>query len=257
MIVMNQLTTYVMPEPRVKIVGREFGFVGQAIPVEVEGNVLDYLRAAGVYNSDADVDNDYVHFDDKFSVSERLEEVDEVLAIVDGPRLKKDLERKGHAFLMAKGDAGKFRDDKDKGFITCINRVIEDLVYQKIPKELKLDSEVRHLKLQEAVELMLSDKEVRDTMCDYWQKNLEVFISLYKPNKSSYTSKDGKLDIVQTESESLSPLMAASVGSRWNDSYPHRRPVAGTGGLIGRSENGSLYGYGSTVASLKMSQVKE
>lgn len=254
---MKQLTTYVMPEPRVKIAGGEFGFVGQAIPVKGEGNVLEYLREAGTYNSKVEVQNDYVHFDDDFSVSERLGEVDEVLAIVDGARLKKDLERNGHAFLMAKGDAGKFGDDDAKGFITCINKVIEDLVYQKLPTELKLNSEVRHLKLQEAVELMLSDEKVRDIMGHHWQKDLEVFISLYKPNRSSYISKDGKLDVVQTESESLRPLWAASVGSRWSDSYPHRCPVAGTGGLVGRSENGSLEGYGSTIACLKTSPVKK
>ncbi|MFH0829936.1 MAG: hypothetical protein V1887_02125 [Candidatus Aenigmatarchaeota archaeon] len=213
---MSKITTVVMPEPEVRIIDGEFRFTGKAVPVTVEGCVLDYLRAAGAYDSKLAAYNGSVIFDDDFSVKERLGEVDEILAIIDGKRLEKDLEKKGYALLMAKGDAGKFRDYKRKGFIANADRIIQELVYQRIPEEFKLDFGVRHFKAQESAELMNSDKEYKATMDDYWNHNLEVIQKLAKQKAASYRMKDNKLDIVEIETEALIPVEVASVRSTWH-----------------------------------------
>ncbi|MFQ6056373.1 MAG: hypothetical protein ACE5J3_10385, partial [Methanosarcinales archaeon] len=50
---------------------------------------------------------------------------------------------------------------------------------------------------------------------DYWLHNLEVLQKLAKQKTVSYTMKDGILDIIETESEALSPLEVSSVRSSW------------------------------------------
>jgi len=210
---MNE-TIYVMPEPMVEIENGQFRFTGEAKEVKPEGNVLDYLKAADAYNSEADVYGS-VLFDDDFSIKERLEEVDELLAIIDKKRLKKDLDKKGYAFLMGKRKLGKFEDYKNKKYIANTDRIIQDLVYQKIPKEFKLDFNVRHFKLQEAVELMLSDKAYKKVMNDYWQYNLEVIQTLISQSVSGYKLVEGKFDVVEIDSEVLTPKKIASVWSLW------------------------------------------
>ena len=237
--------TYVMPEPQVRVVDGEFRFTGEAIPVNVEGNVLDYLHAAGVYDSQPDVYGRSVYFDDNFSVKDRLGEVDEILGIIDGKRLEKDLEEKGYAFLMAKGDPGKFKDYQDKGFIANIDRVIQELVYQKIPKEFKLGFSVRHLKVQESVELMNSDKKYKETMDNYWNHILEIIQKLAKQKAFFYRLKDDKLDMVEVETETLGPFEIASIGCCWHTGVG--RSVVDAGRPLYRAEH--------VVAALKRKEM--
>jgi len=215
MIAMNQQTTYVMREPHVRVVDGEFRFTGEAKSVDVKSSsVLDYLRAVGLYDSQADVYNGSVWFDKNFSVKEKLGEVDEVMSLLDDGKLKEDLDKKGYAFLTAKGNAGKFKDYRGKGHIANLDRVIQGIIFQRIAKELKMGSDVRHLKAQESVELMLSNKEYNEKMNDFWAPNSEVIQVLEKQPVSSYSFKDGKLDVIDT-AETLTPAKASSVRSYW------------------------------------------
>ncbi|MBU3896698.1 MAG: hypothetical protein KJ697_02070 [Nanoarchaeota archaeon] len=207
-------TTYVMPNPQVKIVGGEFRFTGKTNPVNVNGKALDFLRAGECYNSEADVYNGSVNFETDFSVKEKIGEVDEILSLVDRTRLANDLEEKGYAILMTSGKVpNKLKDYQNKGFIANTDRVIQDLTYQKLSKELE---PVRHLKTQESVDLMLSDKNFKSVGNDYWMHNLEVIQKVTEQKAHAFTMKDDKLDIVETETGVLVPTKVASFWSDWD-----------------------------------------
>ena len=236
-------TTYVMPEPQIRVIDGEFRFTGKSIEVKNKGNVLDYLKEAKVYNSDVDVYNGTVYFDSDFSIKDRLEEVDEVLSMIDRSRLKKDLKKNDYAFLTAK-KPGKFNDYKNKKFIANTDRIIQDLLYQKISEEIM---PVRHLKLQESIELMNSDKDYKSMMNDYWIHNLEVIQKVTKQRMSGYKMTKGTMDIVDMDSEILVPTEAASVGSDWF--MVESRPDANAGRPLDGDDSG--------LAALKKIDQKE
>lgn len=215
------IVTYVMPEPQVKVFYGEFWFTGKAVLVNVKkgARVLDYLRAAGVYDPKLETYNGAVWFGHDFSIGEsslgdRMREVDEVLATIDGKRLAKDLEEKGYAFPIAKGGAGNFKDYKGKSFIANTSRVIQELVYKKIPKEFGT-KRVRHFKAQESIELMNSDKDYKKVITEFDQHCLEVIQKLCPQKEPSYVMKGNKLDVAEVVAEPLMPLGMASVYSTW------------------------------------------
>lgn len=196
--------------------GGEFRFVGKGIPVNVVDKVLHCLHAAGVYDFQSKAYDGPVYFGNYFandySVKERLGEVDEILAIIDVNRLKNDLEENGYALPMAKGDPGKFKDHKGKGFIANTDRVVQGLVNQKISGEFKLDFGVRHLKAQESAELMVSDGKYMAVANDYWIQHIEVIQKLARQTEVSDGIKGGELDITGVET----PVEMASARSNWD-----------------------------------------
>ncbi|MBR9682313.1 MAG: hypothetical protein GOV02_01435 [Candidatus Aenigmarchaeota archaeon] len=224
--------TYVMPEPQIRVIDGEFRFTGKSMEVKNKGNVLDYLREVGVYNSDTDVYNGSVYFDSDFSIKDRSEEVNEILSIVNRNKLKKDLKKKDHAFLTAK-KPGKFNDYQNKKFIAKTDRIIQDLVYQKLSEEIM---PVRHLKLQESIELMGSDKDYKSIMNDYWIHNLEVIQEVTKQRMSGYKMSKGNMNIVDMDSELLVPTEAASVRSYWD--RDESRPIANAYRPLNRNDIG-------------------
>ncbi len=205
--------TYVMPEPQVKIVDGEFRFVGDAILVDQQNKSLDYLKAANVYNSEADVYNGGIYFSDDFSAKGIQEQVDEVLSLVDRKALGKDLTENKWAVLRGKDISDKFKDYYNRDFIANTSRITQDLVYQKLSEEIK---PVRHLKTQKSAELVLSDDKFKQLNNDYWMYNLEAVLKLDEQKTISYTVKDGKLDIVETETENLNLVKVSSFWSDWD-----------------------------------------
>jgi hypothetical protein len=224
----NNEIMYVMPTPKVEIANRKFKFVGKAIPVNVSGDILDYLHAAGAYNSQLDVNNGSVKFDnypslcDLFSRKD-LEEVDDVLSAIDEPRLKRDLENKGYAILMTKRNDRRFKyDDNPKGYIIGLDRVIQDLANQRLSKELKLNFGLRHFTTQESVELMNSDENYRKLMCNFWQHNSEVIQSVVMP--ISKIKKNNKSNAVILDKKIL-PTKVSSVRSYWGLYETHSKQL--------------------------------
>ncbi|MCD6477286.1 MAG: hypothetical protein J7K26_03995 [Candidatus Aenigmarchaeota archaeon] len=218
---MNKKYTIVMPEPKLEIKDGKFWFTGKAIEVHPTDDykALDHLKEAGVYNSDKDVYNGFVNFYPSFSKSRKRleEEVDQVLTFIDGNRLKKDLEENDYAFLMHNGDVPKdFRDGRDKNFIAGTDRIIQELVYQKIPDEFGLDFPVRHLKTQEAVELIYSDDRYRAIMNDYHQFDSEVLQKLVEQSKIGLKLTDNDLNTVQVEPAILIPTKIAFIMLAWD-----------------------------------------
>ena len=235
-----------LPLYTLKIVDGEFRFTGQSVPVETEGNVLDYLKRADVYNSKADIYNGFITFSDNFFIKDQLEQVDEVLSIIDRHKLEQELDDKGYAFLMDVNIPYKYRDYKDKGFIANTNRVIQERIYQKLKQEQKWDFNVRHFKLQESVELMLSDEDFKEKNYHYWLHNSEVLQKLVKQSVSSYKLIDDKLEIITTDPEILTPKKAASVWSYWGiDDCPYVNAII----PLYRSERG--------IAALKKVEPKK
>ena len=191
----EKISTYVMPDPIVtRTVDGEYRLTGKNTPVKKIDNVIDALREAGVYNSKADIYNGPVNLSYKTSAEGMPEAVDEILSIIDRKKLGKDLSKKGHAFLTTK-ERSRFTDHRGKGLIANADRIVQDLIYQELSKELE---PVRHLKLQESVELMQSDEKYRAVMSEYSAFNLEDI---------------GK---ETTSSENVIHTQAASVLSFWD-----------------------------------------
>ena len=221
---MPELQSYVITNSKLNAVNGKALLTGNMIPVNVSGGVLDYLKAAGCYNSQADVFNGSVYFGNNFSIGDAFERVDEIMTVADLPRIKKDFEKTKQGFLMAKGDAGKFRDYRNQGHIANISAIDSLILDQKLPKELKIDGIIRDMTLQESVDLMSSDPQFKKVMGNYWIWNDEKIVQIVSQPTFGYVkSGDGKL-VAAVGDEILTPKKSASVWSCWG--WDEARSVA-------------------------------
>jgi len=219
----ENIATYVLPDPMVRVVDGEYRLTGKATPIREVDNVLDALREAGVYNSQADVYNGPITFSSKLPVKHNMhEKVDEILSIIDRKKLSKDLNRKGYAFLTTK-ERSRFTDHREKGLVANVDRIVQDIVYQELSKELE---SVRHLKLQESVELMQSDEKYRVLMSEYSTFDLEAVESQFTKPALTYKTKDESLDVVLAVKDKIM-TETASVLSFWDKREARSSALAG------------------------------
>lgn len=228
--------TYVITNSKLKAVNGKALIEGNMIPVNATGGVLNYLKAANCFNSQADVYNGSVYFGDNFSIGDAFERVDEIMTIADLRRMKKDFEKTKQGNLMAKGDAGKFKDYMDKGYIANINAIESLVLDQRLPKELKIDGIIRDMTLQESVDLMNSNRKFRKVMDNYWIWNDEKIVQVVSQPIFGYRkTADGKF-VTAEGNEILTPVKAASVGSCWG--RLGARPDANADGPLDGSDYG-------------------
>lgn len=230
--------TYVMPEPSMNIIDGKAVFSGKVVHIDAREDcmvlkyldggqrVTDFLKVAGVLNYQNAVGS-CVEVREPHVSRELQRSVHDALSIIDEGRLKRDLEKRGYALCMFKENYARnettklFECDKNKGYVSEMDRILQDIIIQRWNKELKLSSNLRLLKAQESIDLMISDKAYRKDVNGRTLCNLEVIHQVILKPVSGYRIKDDKMEFVSEDTDILTSDGIASVWSGWWGNTPH------------------------------------